>query len=444
VVDFLNSCHADEVSEIVIKPPRAYRLVELGLVAGVAAGMSAHFKIPVWALRVGFLLACGWKLSGAIAYGFMWVLLSQQPKSLPLGLVVAEKQGQRIPTRVSSLRRVAGWCGSVLMVVAISWGIHLYDHSWFGQDVFVVCALGLGIAIVWITHEMEWFTWVKAISVVVGMLLAGGAASVLVTHRWAGCVHRDQCDVVVGVLADMWAVITSKLNQPYDLYDGYVFTSFAVGSALVVLTIALIPWFLHPRRTAEEKELELIQQTRAEFAAHLHDSVLQTLAVIQKQSTDGKAVAQLARRQEKDLRDWLYAEQVEEESAKSALKEVISELEAIYPVAVELVTVGDHEMTVEVDAVVRAAREAILNAAKHSQADKIDVYAEMKPECLEVYVRDRGRGFKVDDIGEDRLGIRRSIIDRVTRFGGLVNVRSTEGEGTEIYLSMPLKKEGQL
>ena len=221
----------------------------------------------------------------------------------------------------------------------------------------------------------------------------------------------------------------------------YLITAFVALAAMVACGIGFLPWLMHPERSEEDKQRELIAETRADIAAHLHDSVLQTLAVIQ-QSTDSKAVAQLARRQEKELREWLYLDQTEDESATTALKEVITELEATYPVAVELVTVGDHEMTVEIDAVVRAGREAILNAAKHSGADKIDVYAEISTDRAEVYVRDRGRGFKVEDIGDDRMGIRGSIIDRMTRYGGKVDVRSTLGEGTEIHLSMPLNQEG--
>jgi signal transduction histidine kinase len=212
---------------------------------------------------------------------------------------------------------------------------------------------------------------------------------------------------------------------------------------VVASLVVALPWILHPARSEEEKQAELIAETRADMAAHLHDSVLQTLAVIQKRAGDAKAVAQLARRQEKELREWLYGEHTDDESATSALKDVVAELEMTYPVEVELITVGDHDMTVEIDAVVRAAREAILNAAKHSGAPKIDVYAEVSGRRVDAFIRDRGRGFKMADIGEDRMGIRNSIIERMARYGGRVDVRSTPGEGTEIHLLMPLSEEGK-
>jgi len=241
------------------------------------------------------------------------------------------------------------------------------------------------------------------------------------------------------IQARVWSLISLDVQPGME---NYLTTLFFSGTAMVGCVLVVLPWIVHPARSEAAKQAELIAETKADMAAHLHDSVLQTLTVIQKSAADSKTVAQLARRQERELREWLYGEATDEESATAALKEVVAELEATYPVAVELVCVGDHEMTVEVDAVVRAAREAILNAAKHSGATQIDVYAELSQEKADVYVRDRGKGFKMDDIGDDRMGIRRSIIDRMERYGGSVDIRSTVSEGTEIHLSMPLTEEG--
>jgi signal transduction histidine kinase len=172
------------------------------------------------------------------------------------------------------------------------------------------------------------------------------------------------------------------------------------------------------------------------MAAHLHDSVLQTLALIQRQADDPKAVQQLARRQERELRTWLYGEEAAEATLKAALTAAAAEVEDERAIPVDVVVVGDCDASEPVQALVRAAREAMVNAAKHSGADKIDVYAEVLDGTIEVFVRDRGQGFDLDDIAEDRMGVKGSIIDRMARHGGTAVVRSTPGEGTEVRLEM--------
>ncbi len=164
--------------------------------------------------------------------------------------------------------------------------------------------------------------------------------------------------------------------------------------ALAGLGIVLAPW-LHRSRSAlnEARAAKVRADARADMAAHLHDSVLQTLALIQRQADDPKAVQQLARRQERELRTWLYGDEVPETTLKAALTAAAAEVEDERGIPVELVVVGDCETSDPVQALVRAAREAMVNAAKHSGADKIDVYAEVTDELVEVFVRDRGQGF---------------------------------------------------
>ena len=393
--------------------------MDRALVAGVAAGLSAHSRFAVWAIRVAFVLTSLWKFSGAVAYAVLWLLLPCEEKAVPIGLVAAERQGLRTVVHKAKYSQILGWTGSFLIGAGIALAIRAYDPGVMGELSVFVLLVGVGIGLVWRTREIEWPRSGKILMAAAGVCLAWTAGTVIQARVWS-------------------RISASVSTQPY------LATLFVSGTAMIGCVLVVLPWIVHPARSEEDKQTELIAQTRADMAAHLHDSVLQTLAVIQKSATDSKAVAQLARRQEKELREWLYGEQVDEESAITSLKEVIAELEATYPVAVELVSVGDHEMTVEVDAVVRAAREAILNAAKHSGAAQIDVYAEMSEERAEVYVRDRGKGFKMDDIGEDRMGIRRSIVDRMERYGGSVDIRSTVSEGTEIHLSMPLTEEGAM
>jgi signal transduction histidine kinase len=175
---------------------------------------------------------------------------------------------------------------------------------------------------------------------------------------------------------------------------------------------------------------------RADMAAHLHDSVLQTLALIQRLAEDPRAVTQLARRQERELRTWLYGEELSGTTLKAALTTAAAEVEDERGIPVELVVVGDAEPSEAVQALVRAAREALVNAAKHSGADKIDVYAEVTDDLVEVFVRDRGRGFDLDAVPEDRMGVRGSILNRVARHGGKATIRSRPGDGTEVRLEI--------
>ena len=164
--------------------------------------------------------------------------------------------------------------------------------------------------------------------------------------------------------------------------------------------------------------------------------MLQTLALIQNQASDPREVTRLARRQESELRAWLYGAEVPQASLKAALADAAQEIEDNFPVNVELVAVGDADLTPKLAELVKAAREAILNAAKHSGAACIDVYAEAEPDRVEVFVRDRGRGFDPDAVADGRLGISKSIMERMQRHGGTARLRSSAETGTEVTLEM--------
>jgi signal transduction histidine kinase len=198
------------------------------------------------------------------------------------------------------------------------------------------------------------------------------------------------------------------------------------------------PWlFRLAGDLSEERAARVRSQERADVAAHLHDSVLQTLALIQKHSEDGRTVATLARAQERDLRAWLYADEAPPDtSVSSALRAAAAEVEDAHGVPVEVVTVGDVPASDRLRPLVLAAREAMVNAAKHSGAEKVDVYAEMADGQTEVFVRDRGRGFELGGVPEDRLGVRNSIVDRMERHGGSAVIRTAPAEGTEVRLAM--------
>ena len=178
------------------------------------------------------------------------------------------------------------------------------------------------------------------------------------------------------------------------------------------------------------------------MAAHLHDSVLQTLALIQKNAHDATTVARLARSQERDLRTWLFSDDAPDTATLAgALKEMAAEVEAVHPVLVDVVTVGDCPLGEAVRPIALATREAVVNAAKHAGVPRVDVYAEVAPGGVDVFVRDRGAGFDPEGVAADRHGVRSSILDRMHRHGGRAEVRSTPGEGTEVRLHMPLEQE---
>ena len=190
------------------------------------------------------------------------------------------------------------------------------------------------------------------------------------------------------------------------------------------------------RALVQAREARIVSDARADMAAHLHDSVLQTLALIQKQAYDPHEVTRLARRQERELRTWLYGTEVPMATLKAALADAAQDIEDDFPVNVEVVVVGDAELTPQLAELVKSAREAMLNAAKHSGAPLVDVYAEADADHVEVFVRDRGRGFDPAAVPEDRLGIDKSIVERMRRHGGTARLRSSAGTGTEVTLEM--------
>jgi signal transduction histidine kinase/phage shock protein PspC (stress-responsive transcriptional regulator) len=217
-------------------------------------------------------------------------------------------------------------------------------------------------------------------------------------------------------------------------FGGLNSTLFAVAATLVGVVVLTIPLWMRLVRTIDaERSARIRTAEREEIAAHLHDSVLQTLALIQKRSDSPDEVARLARSQERELRRWLFdGPRGEETSVSAALATVAAEVEDGYGIEVDLVTVG--ETGHRCDALVGATREALVNAAKHSGKKRVDVYAELSDTDAQVFVRDRGRGFDPATVAADRHGIARSIRGRIERHGGTVDIRSSAERGTEVAL----------
>ena len=214
----------------------------------------------------------------------------------------------------------------------------------------------------------------------------------------------------------------------------------ATAAIAVGLVNVFGPWWWRlTHDLAAERQERIRSQERAEVAAHIHDSVLQTLALIQRSSADARTVNALARSQERELRAWLYGtpEPASAESLATAIQRVSDEIEDLHRVAVETVEVGDCPVDERLVALVSASREALTNAARHSGDSSVSVYFEVEPDQVTVFVRDRGQGFEIEKVPSDRRGIADSILWRMDRHGGRAVIRSQPGQGTEIELVMP-------
>lgn len=208
---------------------------------------------------------------------------------------------------------------------------------------------------------------------------------------------------------------------------------------LIAAALAVIPWIMSLTRSlSTERALKEREEERADMTAHLHDGVLQTLALIQLHNTEPQTVFTLARQQERELRNWLYQERTPpDKSVSTGITDIAAEVEDESGKAIEVVTVGDAQPCTQTDALLNATRQALVNAVTHG-GEPISVYCEAGTHTVDVYVRDHGNGFDVNAIPEGRLGIRESIIGRIKRRGGTVQIVSRPHWGTEVRMHMPI------
>jgi signal transduction histidine kinase len=215
------------------------------------------------------------------------------------------------------------------------------------------------------------------------------------------------------------------------------------GVALVIAAVVLFlgPWWLRiARDLVLERQARVRAEERADIAAQVHDSVLQSLALIQRRADDPQKVVQLARLQERELRSWLFEGRSPDESDltfAAGVRQIQQDVESRYGVPVEAVTVGDCELDENLNALLLASREATVNAAKWSGAGVISLFAEVEPDAVSIVVRDRGKGFDPAMVPDDRKGLAESVHGRMSRRGGTALVTSAEGEGTKVSLKMP-------
>ncbi|HEY3528288.1 MAG TPA: PspC domain-containing protein [Nocardioides sp.] len=410
---------------------KAYRDTGQPIIGGVAAGLARHLGVPVLWVRAGFMVAAVLGGSGVIFYAGLWLVLpgdSLYDHAAP-GLESAARQGRR-PGRI---RRLAD-SGPAIALVALGLGMVLTAEAIFGNGIVIwalVLAL-IGFGLLWRqadeAQRSRWLDQSERLNPVRAVFGAGGWAAYL--RVGAGFVL-----VIAGV-----ALFAVRHGRVSDVYD--VLISAALG--VVGLGVTLGPWIWRLTNDLAAERAERVRtQERADLAAHLHDSVLQTLALIQKNASDAPAVARLARSQERDLRAWLFDATPDGGTLSGALREVVREIEDTYAVDVELVTVGDVDLDEAVAPIVAATREATTNAAKHAGTPVVDIYAEVSPDRVEVFVRDRGGGFDPQAVPADRQGVRNSILDRMSRHGGTAEIRSTPETGTEVRLKLPRQEKPQ-
>ncbi len=382
--------------------------------------------LPVLWVRVGFVLATGLGGLGAAVYAGLWMFLpaeGQFDREAP-GLESARRGGRR-PGRIRRLTDA----GPVITLGMLGLGVVFFLEAIFGQGALlwpIVIAV-VGVALLWRqADEAQRERWLDGGGRVNPVRLVFGDGG------WAAYAR-----VGAGVALLLSAIFIVGFG------DGSLETArtalIAGGLGFVGVGIVVGPWvFRLASDLTAEREERVRTQERADVAAHLHDSVLQTLALIQKSSGDAATVARLARAQERDLRSWLFAgEAIDERSIASALRGVAAEVEDTHGISVDVVSVGDCDMDETLRPVVAATREALSNAAKHAGTPRVDVYAEIGSSAVDVFVRDRGRGFDPEATPEDRYGVRHSIIDRMQRHGGTAEIKTTIGEGTEVRLHLP-------
>ncbi len=422
----MSSTHPTADASVPLGGRRATRDSQEPIFGGVASGLARHLAVPVLWVRTAFVLGAFLGGFGVVFYATLWAMLPSDSRfetSAP-GLESASRGGRR-PGRIRRL----GDVGPVIALAALGVGAILLLEAVFGRGaVFWPLLIALvGVGLLWRqADEAQRERWLNS---------SGRIDPVRVVFGDGGWASYTR--VAVGVVLIVTAVVL------YASREGSLSLArdTLAASVLVLIGIAVVvgPWVyrLASDLTAERAE-RVRTQERADVAAHLHDSVLQTLALIQRNADDPATVARLARAQERDLRAWLYAGDATGESTlASALRGVAARVEDEYAVSVEVVAVGDCDLDESLRPIVHAAGEALTNAAKHADTGKVDVFAEVGVGAVDVFVRDRGRGFDQAAIGADRYGVRHSIIDRMQRHGGTAEIRSAPGEGTEVRLHLP-------
>ena len=368
------------------------------VIAGVCGGVGARLGIDATIVRIAFVaLAFAW--IGVPLYLLGWVLLPQAA-TVP----ATTEADDTAPAVRTAARRATGMAlivlGTVLLVRHL--GVALPDTLLWPA---LCVAFGLGI-VVWRVQPAAGIGRAAAMRIAAGtILLALGIGAIAAANLSLSTVR-----------------------------DGLLSGGLVVGG----LALILGPWMmvlLRDRR--EERRRRIRADERAEMAAHLHDSVLQTLSLVQR-SDDPARMAALARRQERELRGWLYGGGSEPDAAtvRAAVERLAGVVEDRHGVVMDVVAVGDAPLDSATESLVAAAGEAMTNAARWSGSPTVSVFVEATEQAVDVFVRDRGVGFDPEEVDGDSRGIRDSIRGRLDRVGGRCDINSAPGQGTEVRLHL--------
>ena len=367
------------------------------VVLGAAAAVAVHADVDPVAVRLGFLVLTVAAGVGLPLYGLAWLALVWR---------------QEKPARPAPSRRHEAW--RTLAVAMIVAGILLVVRARVGgvvdQLVWPAAIVALGLAFLWPRLDLTGDS--------AGSLARGGVIRVLAA--------------LILVAGGLGSLLATNLSFE-SVRDGLAAAAFILAGTLMLFA----PWLYRLIKSLGEERRERIRaDERAEMATHLHDSVLQTLTLIQKRSDDPLAMSAIARHQERELRRWLYepSSAVGGASFRAALDTAVSEIEDQHLVSIENVTVGDAPLDGQLAAAIAAAREALVNAARFAGTRAISLYARVTESSCEIFVRDRGVGFDLGAVPADRHGIRDSIIGRVERVHGHADIRTAPGHGTEVRL----------
>ena len=396
-----------------------------GWLGGVCAGIARRYGVDPALVRLAFVIATAAGGFGIFLYALLWLVI-------PAG---EAQRRRRLPTGRGAIEVAAG-TGLLLMSVLLGFrelGI------WFSDAiVWPLVLIASGGALIWrgsATAAPAPTAPATAPLVRGETAEATGAPEV---RRAAAAMSRTGVGIALVIAAGfVFLQATGALSAARDVI-------LAVIAVVVVLGAIFAPWIVRLFRSLTEERAQRIRsQERAEMAAHLHDSVLQTLALVQRRSTDPQEVAALARRQERELRAWLAERPAPGKSASlaPALEAAAAEVEERHGVPVEVVVVGERELDANLEALVAAAREAMTNAAKFGAGSPVDVYAESNSDAVHVYVRDRGPGFDPAALPPDRHGVRESIVGRMERHGGRARIVSDPATGTEVELELPARSD---
>ncbi|WP_055428225.1 ATP-binding protein [Bifidobacterium aesculapii] len=404
---------------------------------GVCRGVALHLGVSVVWVRLVFVALVFLWGAGLAAYLFLWMFV---PAGDPVAAAAAQARNvsaAQAPlaagNRDMRTGRTRAEAASAAMTGTNEGAVAAIRNAPKPALVAIVgvAFITMGIVLGGTNHgELI----VPLILVTVGLLVAWSRADAR---------HGPIPSMIIGLILIFLAYVTYVINVMYSelAFPPRIIVAGFLMLAAVVL--AILPWAGATLRTlTAERAMKEREEERADMTAHLHDGVLQTLALIQLHSAEPDTVFTLARGQERELREWLYQERVaSDRSVNAGLKAIAAEVEDGHGKPVDVVTVGDARPSAATDALLDATRQALVNAVTHG-GEPVSVYCEASATAVEVFVRDHGDGFDVDAIPPDRLGIRESIMGRVRRRGGTVEIVSRPGWGTEVRMRMPIAAGG--